>query len=129
MIKMESSLEEAPKEKVQRVEIWGSWGPFVAPDRVSTHYSSLKFSVEKLEDLSFNVTESGVERVTYFGSIPVFSIVGKKRQTKGTNSESKQNSGILRYGSSVERGSLNSSSGGTTMAVSYFKASFSKTAP
>ena len=41
---MESSLEEAPKEKVQRVEIWGSWGPFVAPDRVSTHYSSLKFS-------------------------------------------------------------------------------------
>jgi len=59
----------------------------------------------------------------------VFSIVGKKRQTKGTNSESKQNSGILRYGSSVERGSLNSSSGGTTMAVSYFKASFSKTAP
>ena len=127
---MESSLEEAPKEKVQRVEIWGSWGPFVAPDRVSTHYSSLKFSVEKLEDLSFNVTESGVERVTYFGSIPVFSIVGKKsRQTKGTNSESKQNSGILRYGSSVERGSLNSSSGGTIMAVSYFKASFSKTAP
>ena len=77
-MKMESSLEEAPKEKVQRVEIWGSWGPFVAPDRVSTHYSSLKFSVEKLEDLSFNVTESGVERVTYFGSIPVFSIVGKK---------------------------------------------------
>ena len=103
-MKMESSLEEAPKEKVQRVEIWGSWGPFVAPDRVSTHYSSLKFSVEKLEDLSFNVTESGVERVTYFGSIPVFSIVGKKKQTKGTNSESKQNSGILRYGSSVEKG-------------------------
>ena len=125
---MESSLEEAPKEKVHRVEIWGSWGPFMAPDHVSTH-SSLIFSVEKLEDLSFNVTESGVERVTYFGSIPVFSIVGKKRQTKGTNSESKQNSGILRYGSSVERGSLNSSSGGTTMAVSYFKASFSKTAP
>ena len=47
--------------------------------------------------------------------------MGKKRQTKGTNSESKQNSGILRYGSSVERGSLNSSSGGTTMAVSYLK--------
>ena len=54
--------------------------------------------------------------------LPVF-------QTKGTNSESKQNSGILRYESPVERGSLKSSSGGTTMAVSYFKASFSKTAP
>ena len=87
---MESSLEEAPKEKVQRVGIWGSWGPFMAPDRVSTHYSSLKFSVEKLEDLSFNVTESGVERVTYFGSIPVFSIVGKKgRQKAQTQNQNK----------------------------------------
>ena len=89
-MKMESSLEEAPKEKVQRVEIWGSWGPFVAPDRVSTHYSSLKFSVEKLEDLSFDVTESGVERVTYFGSIPVFSIVEKKgRQKAQTRNQNK----------------------------------------
>ena len=34
-------------------------------------------------------------------------------QTRNQN----KNSGILRYGSSVERGSLNSSSGGTIMAV------------
>ena len=70
-----------------------------------------------------------LQKRTFFQQEAVFSIVGKKRQTKGTNSESKQNSGILRYGSLVERGSLNSSSGGTAMAVSYFKASFSKTAP
>ena len=49
----------------------------------------------------------------FFGNIKeaVFSIVGKKRHSKGTNSRSKQNSGILRYGSSVERDSR--SSGGT----------------
>ena len=55
--------------------------------------------------------------------------MGKKRQTKGTNSESKQNSGILRYGSSIERGSLNSSSGGTTIAVSYLKPLSAKLPP
>ena len=39
-----------------------------------------------------------LQKRTFFQQEAVFSIVGKKRQKKGTNSESKQNSG-----SSVER--------------------------
>ena len=44
-----------------------------------------------------------LQKRTFFQQEAVFSIVGKKRQTKGTNSESKQNRGILRYGSSLNQ--------------------------